>query len=76
MIELCGRLGINFIYPEYIMIDACDAEYNALVRVFGPQSIILMCWFPVLLNVKKPDRKKPIPPEHWNQVDSYTFTRG
>lgn len=22
LIELCGRLGVNFVYPEYLMIGA------------------------------------------------------
>lgn len=37
--------------PEYLLIDASDAEYNAARNVFGDKSIILMCWFHVIKNI-------------------------
>jgi hypothetical protein len=44
------RLGLEM-DPEYIMMDACDACYNAAVDVF-PDAKILMCWFHVQKNIK------------------------
>ena len=37
---------------KYVMMDADDAEYNAVTTVF-PRSTVLMCWFYVMKNVKE-----------------------
>ena len=39
---------------QYVMMDASDAEYNALqFRTVFPKAIILMCWFHVMKCIKK-----------------------
>lgn len=68
LVELCAKIGIPFAYPEFLMIDACDAEFNAAASVFGSKCNVLTCWFHLLLNIKKPDRKKLIPAERWEEV--------
>ena len=44
-------MGIEF-DPAYVMIDASDANYNAIRSVL-PEATILMCWFHVMKNVKQ-----------------------
>ena len=44
------------------MIDACDAEYNAIKSVF-PNFTVLVCWFHVMKNVKKAIKRLRIPDE-------------
>jgi hypothetical protein len=56
------------------MIDASDAEYNAATSVFGSNCTILMCWFHVILKVKKSDRKKLIPSDRWDEVNLLMLT--
>lgn len=52
MIQLCKQLNMPFL-PPFIMQDACDAEHNAVAQVFNNQTVVLMCWFHVNLNVRK-----------------------
>ena len=65
---MCGRLAIPFVKPEFLIIDACDAEYNAAKSVFGDDCEILMCWFHVMKNLKKPEIKRMIPDAFYDQV--------
>ena len=44
------------------MIDACDAEYNAIKKVF-PKATILMCWFHVKKNMKEAIKRLRVPDE-------------
>ena len=44
------------------MIDACDAEYNAIKLVF-PNCTFLMCWFHTIKNVKEAIKRLRIPYE-------------
>ena len=37
---------------QYVIMDACDASYNAVEKVF-PRAKILMCWFHVQFNIRK-----------------------
>ncbi|DBA00783.1 TPA: LOW QUALITY PROTEIN: hypothetical protein N0F65_004688, partial [Lagenidium giganteum] len=46
---------------KYIMADADDAQYNAAREVFGYNHIQLMCFFHVIMNVKKQASKKGVP---------------
>ena len=50
LIELADKMGISF-EPDYIMQDACQASYNAAIKLFNAD--ILMCYFHVLHNVRK-----------------------
>lgn len=50
--NVCSNLNIQ-ITISYLMQDACKAESSALRNSFGNSTIILMCWFHVMLNVKK-----------------------
>jgi hypothetical protein len=47
---------------KYIMMDACDAEYNACKKVF-PRVHILMYWFHVMKNVKEHFKSDSVPAE-------------
>ena len=49
MIALAELLDLNF-DPEYIMLDTCQASYNA-ARACFPNITILMCFFHVMQNV-------------------------
>jgi len=51
LIELSNSLGLVF-EPQYVIMDACDASYNAVEKVF-PRAKILMCWFHVQFNIRK-----------------------
>ena len=44
------------------MIDACDAEYNA-IKNFFPKATILMCWFYVKKNIKEAIKRLRVPDE-------------
>lgn len=68
LIELCARLEISFVYPEFLIIDASDAEYNAAKSVFGDDCDILMCWFHVMKNIKKPETRRLITVERYEEV--------
>ena len=57
-----------FDVPEFLLIDACMAEINAASTVFGPDCTILMCWFHVMANIKKPENKRMIPSERYDEV--------
>ena len=48
--NVCSNLNIQ-ITISYLMQDACKS--SALRNSFGNSTIILMCWFHVMLNVKK-----------------------
>ena len=50
MIELADKMDISF-EPDYIMQDACQASYNAAIKIFNANN--LMCYFHVLHNVRK-----------------------
>ena len=63
---LCKQLCIQF-EPKFIVQDASLAEYNAVVSCF-PTCMTLMCWFHVLLNVRKSDKRKSIPTALYDSV--------
>jgi hypothetical protein len=44
----------------YLLMDACDAEYNAVSSCF-PLTNLLMCWFHVEYNVGKHILRKRVP---------------
>ncbi len=46
--------------PDYLMMDACDANYNAASACFDTTKI-LMCYFHLKQNVIKPERKALVP---------------
>ena len=52
--------------PDYIMIDASDATYNAAAKVF-PYSTILMCFFHVMKNVRS-NCRKPLNDELYGEL--------
>ena len=54
---LTESLGI-VLKPKYLMMDACDASWNAAAKVF-PETTILMCYFHVKFNVKKHSKLVP-----------------
>ena len=56
MKELCASLSIAFDYPEFLVIDACAAEYNA-ANIKKIEA-----------NIKKIEHKRLIPPEHYEEV--------
>lgn len=68
LIEFCARIGIEFSRPEFLVIDASDAEFNAAQACFGSDCKVLMCWFHVMKNIKKPDVRKLIPSQHYETV--------
>ena len=47
---------------KYTIIDACDAEFNAIKAVF-PSCTVLMCWFHVIKNIKEVIKRLRIPVE-------------
>ncbi len=49
--KLAKEMHIDF-SPDYLMIDASDATYNAVVKLF-PGVTILMCYFHMMQNVIK-----------------------
>lgn len=51
------------------MIDACDAEYNAIKSVF-PNITVLMSWFHVMKNAKKAIKRFRISDELANMLKS------
>jgi nitrogenase subunit NifH len=65
-IEVCKIHDIDFI-PKYIVIDACKAMYKAIRKMF-PNSVILMCWFHLRMNVKK--HKSLIPTDKYEEVQN------
>ena len=50
--QLKSSLNPN-ICINYIMQDACGASLNAALSVFGAECVITMCFFHVMLNVRK-----------------------
>ena len=54
---------------QYAMMDACDPEYNAVSAIF-PKTIILMCWFHVMKNVKENLKSFKVPDELSTMVKS------
>jgi hypothetical protein len=68
LIELCKRLDIHFEKPEYLVIDASDAEHNAAKNVFGENCTVLMCWYHLMASIRKPDNRKLIPAEFYDEV--------
>lgn len=67
LINLANDLCIEF-DPEYIVQDACDASYNAAVKLFDTK--ILMCYYHVVSNCKKkhfnvfPEKKREMVKSH------------
>jgi hypothetical protein len=61
---------IAFTLPEYLMIDASDAEYNAAKSCFGDRCIVLTCWFHVMKAVKNhiKENKDLVPIQHYDDV--------
>ena len=57
LISLTDSLGI-VLNPKFLMMDACDASWNAASKIF-PDTSILMCYFHVKFNVKKHSKLLP-----------------
>ena len=60
--KICLELDINFVIPTIIIQDASHSEANAAISFFGPNIVILMCWFHMIFNVKKHESLKEVPP--------------
>ncbi len=65
LIKLAEDLGFEM-DPEYIMMDAFDASYNAATEVF-PQAKVLMCYFHLMKNVRK-NCEKPLDPVKYEDL--------
>ena len=51
--KICSALKITFFIPTFIVQDASYSEFNAALAVFGLTTMVIMCWFHLLFNVKK-----------------------
>jgi hypothetical protein len=52
LLALCKELNIQPVI-KYLMQDACGASANGAEAIFGPNIVILMCYFHVQKNVKE-----------------------
>ena len=52
LLALCKDLHIQPVI-KYIMQDACGSSANGAEATFGPNIVILMCYFHVIKNVKE-----------------------
>jgi len=65
LIELAEWMLIEF-DVEYVMMDECDACYNAVTKVL-PDAKILMCFFHVMKNLKS-NCEKPLTKEKYAKL--------
>ena len=65
LVDLATDLGYIF-DPEYVMMDASDATYNAVKKIFK-YSTILMCYFHVMKNIKS-NCQRPLPPIKYDEL--------
>jgi len=65
IVETATRMDDEF-DPDYIMMDASDATYNAAKEVF-PYATILMCYFHVMKNIRK-NCQKPLSEEAYQDL--------